>query len=249
MPARSDSDDLALSVAAPVYNEEDAIEPVVRYWVSCIEQMGVAAEIVLCNDGSRDRTGEILERLRTEIPCLRVVGGDENHGYGHALATAIAACRGRYVATIDSDGQFDLMDVRPMLAAIEEKGYDGVSGFRVKKQDSFLRVVADRALNLIVRILFGTRLRDTNCALKLIERKRLQALRLDAGGFPFPTEVCVVLQAQGARLGETPVHHREREAGESKLKVWSTGWNMLWFLIYLRLRLRLEKARVIRRAE
>ena len=235
-----------LSVAAPVYDEEEAIESVVRYWVTCIERLDVDAEIVLCNDGSRDRTGEILEALTHEIPNLRVVGGTEDHGYGHALSTAIASWRGRLVATIDSDGQFDLLDAGPMIARIAEKGLEGVSGYRVKKQDSFIRVLADRTLNLIVRLLFGTRLRDTNCALKVVRRDLIQALRTEAAGFPFPTEVCLRLEAAGARLEETPVTHRERQAGESKLKVWKTGWSMLWFLAYLRLRLSLIRKRVIR---
>jgi len=235
-----------LSIAAPVYNEEDNIESVVRHWLLCIESLEVTAQIVLCNDGSQDRTAEILDKLTKEIPNLLVVGGPDNHGYGHALSTAIKHCSGEYIATIDSDGQFDLQDLEQMLVKVQEEDCEGVTGYRVKKEDSLIRVLADRCLNLIVRVLFGTRLRDTNCALKLVRRDLMQSLNPEATGYPFPTEICMKLEARGVKLGETPVRHLEREAGISKLKVWNTGMRMLGFLLYLRLRLWLVKSTIIR---
>lgn len=235
-----------LSLAAPAYNEEDAIATVVREWHEILSARGIVAEYVICNDGSTDRTAEILAELAAEIPGLCAVGGPVNRGYGHALSTAIAACRGAYIVTIDSDGQFDPAAISDFLEEARARGVDGVMGYRDRKRDSFLRVLADRALNLLVRLLFGTRLRDTNCALKLVRRELLQALALEANGFPSPTEICLKLEAAGARLIEAPVRHRERRAGESKLKVWSTGWKMLWFLLYSRLKLTLFRARIVR---
>ena len=140
-----------LSVAAPVYNEEQTIEAVVRHWAEVTQKLGVQAEFVLANDGSTDRTVEILERLRAEIPAIRIVEGKENRGYGHALSRAIAACRGRYVATIDSDGQFDLADVEDFLRELQDERCDGVVGYRVRKRDTAARVAADRCLNLLTR--------------------------------------------------------------------------------------------------
>lgn len=241
----SPCEDVMISIAAPVYNEEACIEGVVREWEAILSRLGISSEIVLCNDGSTDATASILERLQTELPCLRVVGGKVNRGYGHALATAIQACRGRYIITIDSDGQFDLADLDAFWKALSNSSPDGIVGYRIRKQDSWLRVFADRALHLMVRLLFGTRLRDTNCALKMIRRECLQALRLEATGYPFPTEIALKLEASGAKLVELPVRHREREAGESKLKVWRTGWRMFFFLLYLRLRFALFRARII----
>lgn len=235
-----------LSLAAPAYNEAEAIAAVVREWHQVLAARGIVAEYVICNDGSTDGTGEILAELAAEISRLRAVGGPVNRGYGHALATAIAACRGEYIVTIDSDGQFDPAAIGDFLELARAEGVDGVMGYRDKKRDSLPRVLADRALNLLVRLLFGTRLRDTNCALKLARRELLQALALEANGFPSPTEICLKLEAAGARLVEAPVRHRERQAGESKLKVWSTGWKMLWFLLYSRLKLTLFRARIVR---
>lgn len=234
-----------LSVAAPVYNEEQTIEAVVRRWAEVTQMLGVQAEFVLANDGSTDRTVEILERLSAEIPSIRIVAGEVNRGYGHALSKAIAACRGRFVATIDSDGQFDLADVEDFLRKLQDESCDGVVGYRVRKRDTAARVVADRCLNLLTRVMFGTRLRDTNCALKVIRRERLQALTFEATGFAFPTEVVLKLEATGARLAEAPVRHLERAGGHSKLKILPTGWRMLRFLFYLRRRLKLWRARIV----
>lgn len=237
---------IQVSLAAPAYNEEAGIANVVREWQAVLSQSNIRYEIVICNDGSKDQTAAVLSQLSSEVPSLRTVGGAVNKGYGHALSTAIAACRGNYIATIDSDGQFDPVAIVDFLRSAEQNNLDGVVGYRDRKRDSLLRVLADRALNLLVRVAFGSKLRDTNCALKLIRREILQALPLEATGFPLPTEVCIRLEVQGPRLMESPVRHRERLAGESKLKVWSTGWKMGWFLVYLRLRLALYRARVLR---
>jgi dolichol-phosphate mannosyltransferase len=237
---------IEVSLAAPAYNEEEGIASVITEWRDVLTAAGVSFEIVICNDGSRDQTGTILSDLSRSMTQLRTVGGAVNRGYGHALSTAIAHCKGAYIATIDSDGQFDPAAIVDFLVRVKAENADGVAGYRDRKRDSLLRVLADRALNLIVRGMFRTRLRDTNCALKLIRRDLLQSLPLEATGFPLPTEVCIRLEAAGVRLVEAPVRHRERLAGESKLRVWSTGWKMGWFLVYLRLRLALFRARVLR---
>ncbi len=234
-----------ISIAAPAYNEAEGIEAVVREWCEVLRGKDFAFEVVICNDGSSDGTDEVLERLRNDVPELRAVGGATNRGYGSAVSTAIAACRGRYIATIDSDGQFDPCDIASMHRLLVEQKADGVNGIRDKKNDTWLRVAADRALNLIVRLLFGTRLRDTNCALKLIERSKLQSLELLASGFPLPTEICLRLEEANARLIETTILHRERLAGESKLAVWSTGLRMLSFLLYLRREFRLRRRGIL----
>lgn len=234
-----------LSVAAPCFNEAESIAAVVAEWDRVLDGWPRAAEIVLCNDGSTDGTGAILEGLRTRHPRLRVVSFERNGGYGRALSAAIDATRGEWVATIDSDGQFDLADGLRLLELAEREGLDGVTGYRQAKQDSLFRVLADRALNRLVRLMFGLDLRDTNCALKVVRGRVLRGLRIEARGYPTPTEICVRLQARGVRLGEAGVAHRERAGGASKLHPWRTGWNFLRFLLYLRRKLKLHRDRII----
>src|SRR6185503_21043553 len=116
------------------------------------------------NDGSKDRTAQILARLQQRFPRLRVVSFEVNGGYGRALSAAIDATRGRWVATIDSDGQFDLADGLRLLEQAEREGLDGLAGYRQGKKAGFVHVYADRALNLLVRLMFSLDHRDTNCA-------------------------------------------------------------------------------------
>lgn len=234
-----------LSVAAPCYNEAEGIEAVVAEWDAILATMEAPSEIVLCNDGSTDATGAVLDRLRPRFPRLRVVHNATNGGYGRALSSAIAATQGDFVVTIDSDGQFDLADAFRLLQMVESERLDGATGWRMGKKDSLVRVLADRCMNLIVRGLFGTRLRDTNCAIKVVKGDLLRGLRVEARGYPTPTEICMRLEARGARLGELGVTHRERLAGFSKLHPWRTAWSFLRFLLYLRTKLKLHRAGII----
>lgn len=213
-----------------------------REWARVLGSFGRNAEIVVANDGSTDGTGEVLEGLRREIASLNVVHLPKNGGYGRALAAAIAASRGRFVATIDSDGQFDLADAKRLLERIERDSLDLVTGYRRAKKDRWLRVFANHAQNWLVGFLCGVRLRDSNCALKVARGEVLRGLALEATGYPLPTEICVRLYARGCRIAEEPVAHRERVAGASKLRFVRTSWRMLVFLFYLRRRIRMHRA-------
>ncbi len=241
------SDDAAprLSVAAPCYNEEEAITEVVEEWNGILDHFPYPTEIVLCNDGSTDNTRNVLKELQVRFRRVRVVDFEKNGGYGRALSAAIDATRGEYVVTIDSDGQFDLSDAMALLAELEEGEYHCVTGYRRAKQDSFFRVIADRGLNKLVRLMFGVRLRDTNCALKVAQGDVLRGLNIEARGYPTPTEICVRLHALGMHMGEEGVTHRERAAGASKLHPFRTAWAMFRFLLYLRRKIALNKARIL----
>ena len=234
-----------LSVAAPCYNEAESIEAVVADWDAILSRAPLASEIVLCNDGSTDGSAAVLERLVRRFPRLRLVSFEKNGGYGRALSAAIDATRGDYVATIDSDGQFDLADALALLAELEAGGHDCVTGYRLGKKDNLFRVAMDRGLNLLVRGMFGVRLRDTNCALKVARGEVLRGLRIEARGYPTPTEIVVRLAARGCRVGEKGVAHRPRAGGASKLHPWRTAWSMFRFLLYLRGKLKLFRARII----
>jgi len=237
--------EIFLSIVAPVFNEEDNIEEVVRCWDEIIRENKINAEIVLTNDGSTDGTLEILEQLERELLNLRLVSYRQNKGYGRALSCSIKASRGKYILTIDSDGQFDVAEYKILLEKLEKEGFDLVSGFRMGKKDSPFKVFCDRALNLIIRLLFGLKLKDTNCALKLSKGECLRRINIEAMGYPTPTEIIIKLHAQNAKIGEVGITHLERKEGLSKLKPIRTGINMLKFLLFLRLKLYLYNAKII----
>jgi dolichol-phosphate mannosyltransferase len=235
-----------LSVVAPVYNEADGIESLVRRWISLLEKSGLEWEIVLANDGSTDGTAVLLARLAEENSRLIIASHFPNRGYGYALAQGIRRSRGEYVVTIDADGQFDLAEYRRLLDRLKRDRLDFVTGYRAKKADTPLRAIADRALNLFVRCLYGVSFRDTNCAFKLFRGDLVRGIQVEGEGFSAPTELTMKLMALGARSAEMEVGHFDRAAGHSKLRVLRTSLSMLRFLLYLRGRIGLFHAGIIR---
>jgi dolichol-phosphate mannosyltransferase len=236
-----------LSVVAPAYNEEENIETVIREWQTVLAKADYTSEIVIGNDGSTDKTGEILENLTIEFPNLSVIHSVKNMGYGDALFKAIYASKGEYVVTIDSDGQFELSDHSHLLEECIKNKYDAITGYRTGKKDTAMRVLADRALNLIVRVLFGLNYKDTNCALKVYKGELIRNFAIEARAYPTPTEILIRLKDKGIRVGEMAIRHNQRIGGRSHLKLFKTGWNMLLFLIYMRVKLFLKSFQVITR--
>lgn len=233
-----------LSFVMPAYNEEGALPSTLADCERAMATLSMPAEVVIANDGSTDGTGAVLAGLQRDRPWLRVVDRPQNGGYGAALSSAIAAARGQLIVTMDSDGQFDPGDAGKLLEKRRE-GYDVVLGFRARKVDSAVRVFLDRCLRVLVKLLFGVRYRDTNCALRLVPASSLRGLSLEARGFATPTEMAIKLHVLGARVGEVAVAHRERAAGASALRSFRTSIDMMAFLLYLRLKVALFRRRVI----
>ncbi|MBN2053656.1 glycosyltransferase family 2 protein [bacterium] len=234
-----------LSIVMPAFNEESAIESMVR---SCEEYLGTRGhdgEVIVVDDGSTDGTAAILRSLAAELPAVKVVRNSPNRGYGFSLQRALAAATGDLVATIDSDGQFSIDDLDALFPLLRED-VQAVTGYRIRKRDSMLKVCGDRVLNRIIRLMFGMRLRDTNCALKLYRRSAIEEILIEANGFPAPTELLVKLQARGCCIEEAPVSHYPRGGGASSLAPVTTGCRMLAFLMYLRMKLALYRRRIIR---
>jgi glycosyltransferase involved in cell wall biosynthesis len=238
---------LDISVVSPAYNEAEGIRGVVSEWIGTLDGLGRPWEIIVVDDGSTDGTAEAVEGLAH--PRVQVLRLAANLGYGPALSAALARVKGRHVVTTDSDGQFKLSDLPALLAKLEGEGLDVVTGWRREKQDSWPRVAADRLLNLIVRLGFGIRLRDTNCALKVMTLAAARGLRLEAVGFPTPTEVVARAAAQGLKIGEAPVGHHPRTAGSSKLRPFRGGVQFILFLMYLRFQGWLMGAGIIRKEQ
>jgi len=235
--------ELKLSVVAPAFNEAESIETVARRWLEVLTGFGCDFEVVVVDDGSVDGTSSVLQAIGH--PRLRVQRFEFNVGYGRALREAIRLSTGDVVVTIDSDGQFDLADAQSLVEKLDAEGLDLVTGFRRKKNDTAFRVLADRGLNLMVRMLFPLPYRDTNCALKAIRGELARALDTEAVGFPTPTEIMARSAAQGAKIAELPVSHLERAGGKTKLKALKSAVDFTLFLGYLRLQLWLRKRKTL----
>jgi glycosyltransferase involved in cell wall biosynthesis len=201
-----------LSVVLPAYNEEPNIDRVVRQVVAYLEPTGIDYEILPVNDGSRDRTAEILDALRHELPRVRPQHHPQNRGYGSALRTGFDAARKRYVFYMDGDGQFDIKDLDQLLPLATEEAI--VTGFRIERRDSLIRRLNARLFGgWLVRIMLGVHVKDLNCAFKLIPKRVLETVRLESTGALINAELYGRAIRAGFGIREVGVHHYAREAG------------------------------------
>ena len=203
----------AVSVFFPMYDEEENVEPTVRKAFEVLPELIDEFELIVVDDGSRDRTAEIADRLAREHPEVRVVHHETNRGYGAAVKSGIAAARHELVFFTDGDLQFDLQEIELLLERIDR--YDAVVGYRKRRNDPFHRSVNTFLWNRLVALAFGLRMRDVDCAFKLFRSEALRALPpLSTGGAILSTELMVQLQRSGARFTEVGVNHYPRRRGE-----------------------------------
>lgn len=202
-----------LSVVLPAFNEEASIERVVRDCVAYLDGKGLDYELLVVNDGSRDRTGEILNRLATELPRLRPQHHPQNRGYGAALRTGFDAAAKRFVFYMDGDGQFDIKELDVILPLATDDD-NIVTGYRIERRDPFMRRLNAKLFGgWLVRILLNVRVRDLNCAFKLIPKKVLKAITLESTGALINAELYGRAVRQGFGIKEVGVHHYPRTAG------------------------------------
>ena len=201
-----------LSAFFPAYNEEANVERMVDAFRSVLPQMADDYEIIIVNDGSKDRTREIADRLIKEDRRVRVVHHEKNQSYGAAVRSGIKACTKEYLFFTDGDGQFDVSQLSNLIPLLS--GYDGVIGFRLNRQDPWIRKLNAWAWNRLVRLMFGLKVRDIDCAFKLFHRKVFKDIELESSGAMISTEMLVKIKDKGYRLREIGVLHSPRLAGK-----------------------------------
>ena len=196
-----------------MYNEEGNIEEVVTSAVAVLSEIADEYEVIVVDDGGRDRTGEIADRLAAANPRVRVVHHASNQGYGAALRSGFAAATQPLVAFVDGDNQFDLGELPVLLRAID--GVDIVSGYRIRRRDPVLRRLNSFLYNQACRLLFRIPIRDVNCAFKVYRRQVLDGMlpRLRSTGALINVEMLARARKMGARVREVGVHHYPRETG------------------------------------
>ncbi len=203
----------SLSVVLPAYNEEANVERAVEGVSSVAQQLGIDYEIILVNDGSTDRTGEIARELMQRVPSFRLVEHYPNRGYGGSLRAGFAAAVGDLIAFVPADNQFDFREISRLLERLDEA--DIVSGYRAERQDTFIRKLNGFGWNMLVRLLFGYLCRDIDCGFKLFRREVLERVTLASDGAMIDTEFLAGARARGFRIAEVPVIHLPRVAGEA----------------------------------
>lgn len=238
-----------LSLAAPAFNEADGIVPLVTGWLTYLRQANLADEfeIVICNDGSKDRTGALMDELARTNPEFKPIHHSVNQGAAAALTTAIQHTQGDWVLLIDSDGQFPVDNLPNLIESVKASRATAAVGVRPKKQDSAFTRLGSAASGWLCNFFHGTHYRDFNCALKLIEGRVVRSLHLEAKGLNYSGEVMSKLLERGVQLAEVEVSHSKRIHGVSSAKALTGARDRFLFVMYIGLRQLLLRTQVLQR--
>ena len=207
-------DSHAVSFVLPAYNEEENIEKAIADTVSIAARHCSAFEVIVVDDGSSDRTADLVDEATLRHPQVRLVQHTTNLGYGQALRSGFSAARLDFVFYTDADNQFDMNEL-PLLLAWADRA-DVVAGFRRNRQDPFMRRANAWAWNRLVRALFYVPVRDIDCAFKLYRRQPLAAVDIESCGAMIDTEIMVKLARRGSAIVEVGVTHLPRTAGTAR---------------------------------
>jgi dolichol-phosphate mannosyltransferase len=218
-----------ISVVVPVYNEEENLPILISKLVEVLGPLGKTYEMIFVDDGSKDRSREILKGMISTYPQIRILGFKYNCGETAAGAAGLQEARGDIVFTIDADLQNDPQDIPVMLECLKE--YDMVTGWRQKREDTWVKRKTSRIANRIRNRLSGESIRDSGCTFRAYKRECLQNLKLYKGMHRFmPT----LVKMEGFRVIEIPIAHHPRQFGVSKYTTWNRMWRALVDLLAVR---------------
>jgi glycosyltransferase involved in cell wall biosynthesis len=206
----------SLSVFFPAYNDAPSLPALISGAFHVLESHADDFEVIVVNDGSYDRTGEVLNELcRQYGPRLRVITHRSNRGYGGALRSGFENAQKDWVFYTDGDGQYDVHELPNLLARIRP-GVGLVNGFKLERNDPRHRIWIGRVYNAFARTLFRIRLQDIDCDYRLIRRDLLQDLKLTSTSGTVCVELVRKLELTGCGVVEIGVHHYARLHGRSQ---------------------------------
>lgn len=211
-----------LSVFLPAYNEEGNIETTIKKTREVLAAVADTWELIIVNDGSTDRTEEIITKLASLDRRIVIVNHATNRGYGSSLRSGLYKSRYPWIAFIDSDGQFDFGEITKFIEKQKETGADLVIGYYKKREESFGRIFTSKVWELIVFLMFGLKVKDVDCAFKLISKKvidKIPKLESQRGAF-ISSELLIKAKRLGYKITQVPVTRY------SRLKGAGTGRNL-----------------------
>jgi len=202
-----------VSVVVPVFQEEASVPTFIPQVIESLTRQRRSFDLIVVNDGSRDRTGELLDEMARSEPRLRVIHLARNYGQTAALMAGFWAARAPIIVPLDGDGQNPPEEIGRLCNKLEEGGYDVVSGWRKDRKDSWLRTTVSRCANWLIGRVTRVKLHDYGCTLKAYRAKVIRDSRLFGEMHRF---IPVYTSMHGARTCEIVVKHNPRTAGTSK---------------------------------
>ncbi len=203
----------SLSVILPAYNEGAVIEQTLCTIMPVLADWMHNFEVLVINDGSRDRTAQIVARLSTYDARIKLINHTRNKGYGAALVTGFESASKETIFFMDSDGQFDIRDLVAFFPLLEQ--YDAVLGYRINRQDAWMRKLNAWTWKQLVHFMFGVSVRDVDCAFKLYRSQFFRSHQLETRGAMINAEVLYKLGRYGFTYTEVGVRHLPRQAGKA----------------------------------
>lgn len=222
-----------LSIVVPLYNEEESIKAFYEEFLRVAATLDKEYELIFVDDGSTDSSLEILKDIAKKDNTVRIFSFRKNQGKGEALTFGFQKAQGDYIITLDADLQ-DKSSELPKLFVKVKEGFDVVCGWRKNRQDPLANVLSSKFFNLITSMLWGLRLHDYNCGLKLYTKKAAKSLRLYGGLHRF---IPALLFQKGFKVTEVAVLHEKRRYGKSKFgfsKIWKDIPDMFTMLFLTR---------------
>ena len=199
----------SLSVFLPAFNEEKDIARTLLSVKDTLLKIASQWELIVVNDGSRDKTREIVENLINKDFRIKIINHDSNRGYGASLRSGFYSARYPWIAFIDSDGQFDFSEVTGFIEKQKETGADLVIGYYKERKVSFFKKITSKIWELLVFVLFGLKVKDIDCGFKLISKKvieKIPRLESERGAF-ISSEFLIKAKKAGFKIAEIPVTH------------------------------------------
>jgi glycosyltransferase involved in cell wall biosynthesis len=228
---------MSLTALFPAYNDQHTIENIVRTAAEEMRKVTDDFEVLVVDDGSRDQTGVILDRLSDALPFLRVIHHPRNLGYGAALIAGFTNARKDLIFYTDGDGQYDVREMHNLFAQLKPN-IDLVNGYKIKRADAWYRIWIGTAYREAMRLVFRLQIRDVDCDFRLFRRYIFETISLESRSGVICVEMAKKFERAGFRMVEVPVSHYPRLHGRSEffrvrhlvytfqglLKVW---WNLV----------------------
>ena len=227
--SRNSKGELLYSLIVPLFNEQDNILPLVEEIEWVMHNFKDKWELILVNDGSNDRTQEVIQKLIPQKPYLRTIQFSKNYGQSSAFDAGFKKARGQFIITLDGDGQNDPRDI-PLLieTSMQDGGYDLIAGIRKRRQDSLYKRSISKMANAVRKTILGDNISDSGCSLKMYRQESLQQIPFFEGMHRF---LPALFQINGFRTIEVPVHHRPRLRGKSKYTFFGRGISLFFDML------------------
>src|SRR5262245_11059013 len=208
-------DKISITAFFPAYNDQHTIEKIVRSAAEEMSKVTKDFEVLVVDDGSKDETGAILDRLSNELPYLRVIHHERNLGYVAALITGFKNAKKDVIFYTDGDGQYDVRELHNLLAQLRPN-VDLVNGYKVKRADAWYRVWIGLAYRRAMRWAFRLSIRDVDCDFRLFRRHIFETISLESRSGVICVEMAKKFEQAGFRMVEIPVSHYPRMHGRSE---------------------------------